>query len=233
MNDPNEVRASTHAREAPSRVPSVLIPVLTTGRAKLIGSTPTYHPGDMPERPELIGGVEKRAIRIVDYDPAWPRIFTRERDRIRAALGPVALRVDHVGSTAVPGLVAKPIVDIDLSVADVEAEHAYVPPLLGAGYQLRVRERGHRMLRTRDLGIHVHVCTAGSDWERRHLLFRDWLRRDQRDRDAYGRLKERLARRDWPDVNAYADAKGPLIAEITERAEAWARRTGWAPASPS
>jgi GrpB-like predicted nucleotidyltransferase (UPF0157 family) len=75
----------------------------------------------------------------------------------------------------------------------------------------------------------VHVCTTGSDWERRHLLFRDWLRRDERDREAYQRLKVQLAKQDWSDTNAYAEAKGSLIAEITARAEAWAHSTGWTP----
>ncbi|MFJ8954981.1 GrpB family protein [Streptomyces sp. NPDC102381] len=75
----------------------------------------------------------------------------------------------------------------------------------------------------------MHICTAGSEWERRHLLFRDWLRRDTADRAAYARHKQHLAEQDWPDMNAYAAAKGPLIAEISERAEAWARATGWTP----
>jgi GrpB-like predicted nucleotidyltransferase (UPF0157 family) len=76
----------------------------------------------------------------------------------------------------------------------------------------------------------VHVCAKGGEWERRHLLFRDWLRHNERDREAYGRLKNDLARREWTGMNAYAAAKGPLIAEITERAEEWARSGGWRPA---
>ena len=184
---------------------------------------------DVAEHVELIGGQEQRDIRILAYNPAWPALFTRERRRIIAALGPLARRVDHVGSTAVPGLAAKPIIDIDLSVPDADDENAYLGPLTAAGYHLRVRQPGHRMVRTQDLGVQVHVCTVGSEWERRHLLFRDWLRHNDCDRELYGQLKLRLARQDWPDMNAYADAKGPLIAEITERAEAWARSTGWTP----
>lgn len=126
-----------------------------------------------------------------------------------------------------PGLVAKPIIDIDVSVPDVENETAYLGPLLVAGYQLRVREPGHRMVRTANRDVHVHICETGSDWERRHLLFRDWLRHDARDRDAYAQLKRQLAQRDWADMNQYAEAKGSLIAEITTRAEAWARSTNW------
>lgn len=183
----------------------------------------------MSSYPGLIGGTEKRAVRIVAHDPGWPRRFAHERDRIVDALGPAAVRVDHIGSTSVPGLAAKPIVDIQLSVADVADEPSYLDRLLTAGYHLRVREPGHRMVRTPRRDVHVHVCSAGSEWERRHLLFRDWLRRDTGDRAAYEQLKRQLAEQDWPDMNAYADAKGPLITEITQRAEAWARASDWSP----
>ena len=176
---------------------------------------------------ELIGRVEKREIKVVPPDPTWPAKFAIEREKILTALGVKAVRVDHIGSTSVPGLAAKPIIDIGLSVLDVDREEHYLPDLIAAGYQLRVREPGHRMVRTPDLGVHVHVCTAGSDWERRPLLFRDWLRYDQSDRAAYNSLKNQLAQEDWPDMNAYAEAKGPLITEITARAEKWARRSGW------
>lgn len=178
---------------------------------------------------ELIGGVEHRTITIIDYSAAWPARFEQERLRILKALGATAVRVDHIGSTSVPGLAAKPIVDIQLSVPDVEDEPRYLPALTDAGYLLRVREPGHRMLRTPGLDVHVHICPAGSGWERRHLLFRDWLRRDRADRAAYEVLKRDLASRDWPDMNAYADAKSALIAEIMNRAEVWAGATQWTP----
>lgn len=181
---------------------------------------------DPSEPVELIGGAEKRKIRVVSPDPVWLERFGIERERF-AALGAKAMRVDHIGSTAVPGLAAKPIIDIQLSVLDADREEHYLPDLVAAGYQLRVREPGHRMVRTLDLDVHVHVCTAGSNWERCQLLFRDWLRYDQSDRAAYGSLKSQLAQRDWPDMNAYADAKSPLISEITARAEKWARRSSW------
>lgn len=183
----------------------------------------------MNERLELIGGIEKRDIRIVDYDPEWPERFERERERIAWALGPLARRIDHIGSTAVPGLAAKPIVDIQVSVPDVEDEPSYLDALLAAGYRHRVREPGHRMVRTPGRDVHVHVCDVGGGWEHRHLLLRDWLRLDPVDRESYQRLKRELARADWADMNEYADAKGPLIAEMTRRAEAWARSSGWAP----
>lgn len=108
--------------------------------------------------------------------------------------------------------------DIDLSVADVEDESSYLPDLLAAGYDLRVREPGHRLVRTPARDVHLHVCGAGSEWEQRHLAFRDRLRASTSDRDAYAALKIRLSGQDWPDMNAYSDAKGTLIAEILDRA---------------
>jgi GrpB-like predicted nucleotidyltransferase (UPF0157 family) len=176
---------------------------------------------------ELIGGVEKREIKVVPPDPTWPDRFALERTKIVAALGVKAIRVDHIGSTSIPGLPAQPIIDIDLSIKDVDHEEDYLPDLAAAGYQLRVREPGHRMVRTPDLGVHVHCCTMGSDWERRHLLFRDWLRNDPKDRVAYGELKNELARRAWLDMNVYAEAKSSLIREITARAEKWAAASNW------
>ncbi|WP_433274074.1 GrpB family protein [Pseudonocardia xinjiangensis] len=183
----------------------------------------------MREETELIGGQEKRDITVVPYDPIWPEKFASERERIMGALGATAQRVDHIGSTSVPGLDAKPIIDVDLSVADADDEASYLPALERVGYHLRVRQPGHRMVRTSDLNVHVHVCAGGSEWERRHLLFRDWLRHDPTDRQAYAKLKRELAERDWPDMNAYADAKGALITKITARAEEWARAVNWLP----
>ncbi len=156
-------------------------------------------------------------------------MFDEHRRRIAHALGPAARRVDHIGSTAVVGLSAKPIIDVQLSVPDVEDERAYVELLVAAGYRLRVREPGHRLLRTPERAVHVHVCDAGSDWERRHLLFRDWLRRSADDREAYAALKARLAQQDWETMNHYADAKTDLITAVLARAENWARSTGWSP----
>jgi GrpB-like predicted nucleotidyltransferase (UPF0157 family) len=164
-------------------------------------------------RPELIGGAERRPIVLVASDPAWPFRFEEEAARICAALGD-DVRVEHVGSTAVPGLIAKPIVDIQVSVADVEDEAAYVGALEAAGYVLRVREPGHRMLRTPALDVHVHVCAVGSDWEARHLAFRDRLRADEVARDRYAAVKRELAQRDWPTMNDYAEAKSGVISAI-------------------
>ena len=176
---------------------------------------------------ELIGGPEKRAVVIEPYSSTWPDIFQEHRSRITEALGAVAGRVDHIGSTAVIGLAAKPIVDIQVSVLDVEEEALYLPPLVAAGYRLRVREAGHRMFRTPELHVHIHVCAAGSEWERRHLLLRDWLLQSADDREAYARLKTELQTQDWETMNHYAEAKTALISEMTVRAEIWAVSTGW------
>lgn len=166
----------------------------------------------------LIGGPERRFIELVEHDAGWARRFEREQARIRAALGDRALRIDHVGSTAVPGLVAKPIVDIDVSVADVDHEGAFLPDLLAAGYVLRVREPGHVLVRTPERDVHVHVCSTGSAWESRHLVFRDWLREHPEDRQRYEDVKRSLAGREWADTNDYADAKTDIIHDITARA---------------
>lgn len=106
---------------------------------------------------ELIGEVEKRDIVIASYDPAWPQRFLVERSRITRALGDTASAVEHIGSTSVPGLAAKPVIDILVTVPDVTAEEQYVAPLVAAGYRLRVREPAHRMLRTPERDVHVHV----------------------------------------------------------------------------
>jgi len=175
----------------------------------------------------LVGGPEKREIRLVPYQAAWPDRFRRERAQIVQALGAAARRVDHIGSTAVPGLMAKAIIDIDVSVADPDNESAYLPALERAGYHLRVREPGHRLVRTAARDVHVHICAAGGAWERRHLLFRDWLRHDPVDRDRYQQVKRNLARRGWPSMNDYAAAKSPFIDDITRHAERWALETSW------
>lgn len=174
-------------------------------------------PGDPGDPGVLVGGREEREIVIVDYSPDWPVRYEQERERIAAALGDAARRIAHVGSTAVPGLAAKPIIDVLVSVDDPEEEAAYVPSLERAGYVLRVREPGHRMFRTPERDVHVHIWQARSDDERRHLLFRDRLRVSEEDRREYEQAKRALAGR-FRDMNEYADAKSEVIARILERA---------------
>ena len=179
---------------------------------------------EQPDDPEwLIGGREARPVVIVDYDPAWPERFEAQRARIAAALHDVE-RIEHIGSTSVPGLPAKPIIDIVLVPVGL-IDHA-VAPLEAAGYQLRVREPGHRMLRTPNRDVHVHLWEERSEVHR-HLLFRDYLREHPDDCDLYAAAKRDLATREWGDMNDYADAKSPAITDITGRADAWADATGW------
>jgi GrpB-like predicted nucleotidyltransferase (UPF0157 family) len=160
-------------------------------------------------------------ILIVDYNPQWPALFGREADRIRAAVGRRALRIEHTGSTSVPGLVAKPIIDMLLQVTDSADEDAYVPALETAGYVLRIRETNwheHRMFKGPDTEIHLHVFSSGCPEIDRMLIFRDWLRSSAADRDLYSRTKLALAQKEWKYGQNYADAKTGVIEEIFARA---------------
>jgi GrpB-like predicted nucleotidyltransferase (UPF0157 family) len=156
-------------------------------------------------------------IRVVDYDPEWPLRYERWQARLRSLLGDTARRIEHVGSTSVPGLPAKPIIDIQLSVDDVGAEASYVPQLEQAGVQLRSRDDVHLYFRPyaglpRD--VHIHVCGTGSDWEREHLLFRDYLRTHDGARRRYAAAKREAARMWSDDGWAYTDAKSEVILAI-------------------
>lgn len=167
-------------------------------------------------------------IEIVDYDPEWPRLYEREAARIRAALGEVALRIEHVGSTSVPGLAAKPRIDILLVVADSANEASYVPALEAAGYVLRIREPEwyeHRVFKGPDTDVNLHVFTIGCPEIERMLGFRDHLRRYEADRRLYERTKRELAQRDWKYTQNYADAKTAVVEEIIARAEGGAGET--------
>ena len=164
-----------------------------------------------------------RPIAIVDHDPGWAGRYALEAARIRAALGDRVVRLEHAGSTSVPGLPAKPIIDIVLEVPDSAAEPAYVPALEAAGYRLLVREPDwfeHRMLRTPEADVHLHTFSAGCEEVDRMLLFRDWLRKSAADRDLYVRTKRELAARSWTYMQEYADAKTAVVKEIMDRAEA-------------
>jgi len=162
-------------------------------------------------------------IVLVDYDPQWPVMFDREASRIRAALASLAIRVEHVGSTSVPGLAAKPIIDIVLAVPDSADEAAYVPVLESAGYVLRGRQADwlqHRMFKGPDADVNLHVFSAGEAEIDRMVLFRDWLRSHDDDRDAYLRVKRDLAQRTWRYVQHYADSKTAIVQQIMARATA-------------
>ncbi|HUE26390.1 MAG TPA: GrpB family protein, partial [Solirubrobacteraceae bacterium] len=132
----------------------------------------------------------------------------------QGALGASAIRIEHIGSTAVPGLAAKPIIDVLVTVADPDDERVLAPALKSAGYELRVRERGHLMFRTPEQDVHVHVWRDSDAEVLRYLSFRDRLRDSPDDRRAYEGLKRELATHEWDDTNEYADAKGPFIEAI-------------------
>jgi GrpB-like predicted nucleotidyltransferase (UPF0157 family) len=167
---------------------------------------------------ELVGGVEKRALVLADYDPRWSEAYVEHERRIRAALGPVAVQIEHIGSTSVPGLAAKPVIDVLVTVEDITAEEDYLDQLLGVGYELRVREPGHRLVRTPGRDVHVHVMEVGAEAADDYLLFRDHLRLHPEDRDLYERTKRALVEHEWADMNAYAEAKTGVVTEIKERA---------------
>ena len=162
-------------------------------------------------------------IELRDYDPMWPQLFARENARIRAALGESVLLLEHCGSTSVPGLAAKPIIDMVLAVPDSADEPAYLPRLEAAGYVLRIREPDwfeHRVCKGPDTNVNLHVFSRDCTEIERMLRFRDHLRRDAVDRALYERTKRDLARRRWRHVQHYADAKGAVVAEIMSRATA-------------
>lgn len=173
----------------------------------------------------LIGGREPAVIVVVDYDAGWPSRFQHFAGRVRRALGARALSVEHIGSTSVPGLAAKPIIDMLLTVADVPDEAAYVPALEATGLGLRVREPEHRMLRTPVRDVHLHVYGPADPAVRDYLDLRDWLTVDGADRELYAMTKRRLAQQSWRDMNDYAEAKSEVIEDVLGRARAWRAST--------
>lgn len=178
----------------------------------------------------LIGGRESRPVIIDDYNPAWPDAFAGLSGRIHDAVGRGALSVEHIGSTSVPGLAAKPIIDILLTVAEVADEAGYLPQLEAAGFVLRVREPGHRLFRTPGRDVHIHVFSPQDPAVPAYLDLRDWLRVDAQDRGLYEATKRDLARQEWSDMNYYAEAKTDVIAQILTRARLWRR---FMPAPPA
>ncbi len=170
----------------------------------------------------LVHGLKPAQVVLADHDPRWARRFAARATELRRVLGERARLVEHVGSTAVPGLAAKPVVDILVGIDDPDDEAAYLPDLEAAGCDLTVREPQHRCLRAGDPGepVNLHCYPPGHPEIRKLLLFRDHLRRNARDRRRYEAAKRELATRQWRDMNYYAAAKGPVISEIL-------RTAGW------
>jgi GrpB-like predicted nucleotidyltransferase (UPF0157 family) len=163
----------------------------------------------------------QQPIFISEYDTEWPRLFQRDADRVRAALGDQVLMLEHVGSTSVPGLAAKPRIDMLLVIHNSADEPSYVPILEAAGYVLRIREPDwyeHRVFKGPDTDVNLHVFSEGCPEIHRMLLFRDWLRANPADREYYERTKRELASKEWKYVQNYADAKTEVVEEIFARA---------------
>jgi GrpB-like predicted nucleotidyltransferase (UPF0157 family) len=188
-------------------LPSAAIPVTEDELAKVtVGGPP----------PKLT-----KPIKICEYDAGWPIAFEREAARIRTVLGDRVLALEHVGSTSVPGLAAKDLIDIDLIVADSSDEAAYVTDLEAAGYELRIREPDwyeHRCFRGFDPDVNLHVFGPDCDEHARHLIFRNWLRDHPDDRDRYASRKREIAQRQLTYIAEYSDAKSDVIVEILTRA---------------
>lgn len=182
-----------------------------------------HAPDADPETPVNTRTAVNGQVTLVEYDPVWPAMFRREEGRIRDALGDRAIQVHHIGSTAVPGLIAKPCIDILLVVDDADADDAYVPDLERAGYVLRISEIDdggpHRVFKGSEINLNLHVWSVGSPRIDRHLDFRDWLRSHPEDRERYANAKHELARQNWQYMQDYADAKDDVVQEITARIE--------------
>lgn len=171
--------------------------------------------------PKILNG----PILLSGYNPGWPTLYRHFERRIRNALGSRVLLIEHVGSTSVPGISAKPIIDIVLAVADSNDEPSYVPPMECEGFKLTAREPdwfAHRFFKALAAEAHIHVFTQGCEEIERMILFRDWLRANARDRVKYEQTKKELACRTWKYVQNYADAKSDIVREILGRAAATA-----------
>jgi len=163
------------------------------------------------------------SIVLAEYDPSWPGMFQREAERIQRVLGDGVVQLEHVGSTSVPKLAAKPRIDILLVVQDSSDEPSYVPALESAGYVLRIREPDwyeHRLLKGPDTAVNLHVFSSGCVEIDRMVRFRDWLRTHVEDRLLYERTKRDLASRKWKYTQNYADAKTEVVGQILARAMA-------------
>jgi len=170
---------------------------------------------------------------IAPYDPEWPRLFAQLGARLREALGPVALRIDHIGSTSVPGMAAKPVIDVQISVASFEPLEAFKTPLEGLGFVHRADNPELTKRYFREMPgqrrTHIHVRLAGSWSEQFALLFRDYMRTHDEDCRRYEGIKRQLAEQYGDDRQGYTEAKEPYLWEIMKKADRWAQETGRVP----
>jgi GrpB-like predicted nucleotidyltransferase (UPF0157 family) len=168
---------------------------------------------------EIIGDPEIDLLELVDHDASWLHVFEAHRSAIAEALGHRVGRIEHIGSTAVPGLAAKPIVDLVVTVEDPDDDAGFLPYLQAAGYSLRVVEPGHRMLRPDDRRVHVHLYAHGDPAVDTLVAFRDRLRVDETDRAAYAEAKRSLIAQGWASMDDYAQAKTPIVSDILSRVQ--------------
>jgi GrpB-like predicted nucleotidyltransferase (UPF0157 family) len=185
-----------------------------------------------PPATEWFADLGDEPVELAEPDATWPRRFEAIRRQLTDALGPTAVRIDHIGSTAIAGLPAKPIIDVQVSVIHLEAEDGYTRQIEALGWPLRAREPAHRFFRPRagePRTVHIHVCESGSSWERAHLLLRDYLRAHPQRAAAYAALKRQLVASLGHDRAAYTRSKDPFIQATLDLAEPWARETGWQP----
>ncbi len=176
-------------------------------------------------REVTVGGLQplQGLVVLAEYDPAWPLEYEVQAARLRAILGDRVRLLEHAGSTSVPGLAAKPVIDMVLEVPDAGDEAGYAAALEAAGYVLRIREPEffqHRVLKGPGTDINLHVFSEGCEETRRMLAFRDRLRAHPEERDLYARTKRDLAARDWQYMQQYADAKSEVVGQILARAAA-------------
>jgi GrpB-like predicted nucleotidyltransferase (UPF0157 family) len=190
-----------------------------------VSTHPLWNPYDLPDEAEIasarIAGRSASApVVVVPPDPAWPSWFADVRRRLEEALGDRALAIEHVGSTSVPGLWAKPVIDVDLTVADSADEPAWLPDLEAAGFELRIREPAweeHRCLKGHEPDANVHVFSTGAREPQRHRVFRDWLRAHDEDRAAYGEVKRQVASRGFSDAMLYNNEKAWVVYDLYEK----------------
>jgi GrpB-like predicted nucleotidyltransferase (UPF0157 family) len=189
-----------------------------------VATHPLWRPYELADLDEVakvrVGTPRPRSLTVVPYDAAWPAAFEDVSHRVRAALGDRVLALEHIGSTSVPGLAAKSVIDADLTVADSADEAAYLPDLEAAGFVLRIREpdwEEHRLLTDGDLTINLHAFSPGAIEPQRHVLFREWLRSHRDDREDYARLKIELGQRGFTDGMDYNNHKAALVYDIYER----------------